>query len=1349
MLKESHINIAELAASFSSPPAKYSPAPIWWWSGERLERERLRWQLEHLSSQGVFNVVIINMAPSSPLFGGDADDPIFFSEEWWEIFLGVCEDARELGMHILFYDQIGFSGANLQGILVSQNPAFAGQWLSTLTVEGDGPLELTTPGKCVALGASITNLTTGESQAVPHTGAGVIHSGSGLRRLRLNYVVQHGFDYLNPAACQTVINQVHGEFERRAGRYLGNVIVGSFQDELPMMPTWGPNFAQAFEERCGYALQPDLTALWEGEDDHSRRVRADFQATRAALAEQAFFKPLFDWHARYDLLCGMDQTEPSRSGDPKGGVRLYANYMKTQRWYTAPGSDHHGEGKIHSSLSHLYDRPRTWIESFHSSGWGGTLEETFDWLLPWLRSGANLYNPHAVYYSTRGGWWEWAPPSTCWRQPYWQDYRQFAEAVTRLCFMLTRGKHICDIGLLYPTTTIQAAFTPEGPLPAANLTHETYKALVGSMRWYNTIPGVFDRACRDYDILDDDSLQRAEISGGALTIGGESYKMLVLPNCTVLEPDTAQVLVRFVKNGGRLVAVGGLAELVTGSDQQVIEELKGLFANGQAAFIAAPEDLPAVMAGLPRSVEAPVPTLYRHFEGGRLLFVPAISPRATQEPANAGWRDFQYNFDPQRYHKTMQVKIKGERRAPQLWEPSTGRRRRLAARPLEDGIEVEIPFEDGPAVLLVWPDEDQAAEEALPVATPSNADVEKTVLTLNRWESELAPTIDNRYGDLALPAHPGAPPVQTWRFRHRAEKPGEDGLAENWPVNLLKEEGPEVEATFGTFGWWTGPAGPADWTGPLSALAQENDPLATAGWKPATYSLSRGIARDPIHADVLGPKGHVPEEFLLFGPVAPGEGVRFRTSLWSEKQQNTFLALGAPAAKRAWFNGKECSSAPQGYLWLTPVTLQKGRNLLEWELVAEQKIDLRASWALVRDPQRYFRPEWLAARDVPVRNSRLRFYLTFDIPFAPREGTLQVGCGDYCSVIVNGSEIGRQGGFDPYLEGRVQPYTTTAWRQGENKIVLETLDSGRGVTVVADGLVYGKNGETAGIRTGVNWQVQRNDGPLEPVVLRRRQWIDQAWFDRADSFREMDPAFTHLWRRPHPLPETGWLEGTSDDSAMLRLVPEAFQGQNVEWFGWKIPPGATSIFLPVHGEIRLWVDGKEIAVSGNLNEVREAKLTGKLTASRSAALRVEPRRSYNGGAVFTGPVYYQTGRGSIEPGPWADQGLEAYSGGLRYLSEFELLDRRPGARLVVDLGRVRGTARVTLNGQPAGLRVWSPYRYDITNLVKAGVNSLEILVNNTLAPYLRATSPTNYVLPGQEVSGLFGPVTIRTVQEAG
>jgi hypothetical protein len=147
--------------------------------------------------------------------------------------------------------------------------------------------------------------------------------------------------------------------------------------------------------------------------------------------------------------------------------------------------------------------------------------------------------------------------------------------------------------------------------------------------------------------------------------------------------------------------------------------------------------------------------------------------------------------------------------------------------------------------------------------------------------------------------------------------------------------------------------------------------------------------------------------------------------VWLAEQAHLYLALAAAAGKRAWVNGASIGEGPAGYLWLTPVTLRAGQNLLEWELVAEQAVNLRAAWAFVRDPARFRRPEWLTSPSAPVRDSRVRFTAHFSIPFAPVEGALHVGTALPCRVLINGTEIGRQGGFDPYgFMMRVQRYTT-------------------------------------------------------------------------------------------------------------------------------------------------------------------------------------------------------------------------------------------------------------------------------------------------------------------------------------
>ncbi len=1340
------LSLSELARCFADPPKGFSPVPIWWWSGDRLERARLRWQMERMAEGGVYNLIVLNLAPTGPLYGADPDDPPFLSEEWWTVFEQVCEDARDIGVYLWFYDQLGFSGANLQGGLVRQEPEFAGQWLACATAEGDGALEVRCPAGGEPLAAFVVPIDergrpTGEPTLLSLGEPQARVQGPGWHRVRLIYAVRRGFDYFNPRACVRLREIVHGAFARRVGRFFGDVIVGSFQDELPSMPTWGASFAAEFQRRRGYDLRTRLIALWEGEDEEAARVRVDYHRTRAELAEEAFFRPLFEWHERHGLICGFDQQGPARAGYPIAAVQTYADYLRTHRWYGAPGSDHHGEAKIHSSLAHLYGRPRIWIEAFHSSGWGGTLEETFDWLLPWLRAGANLYDPHAVYYSTRGGWWEWAPPSTCWRQPYWRHYSLFAGAVSRLCYLLSRGHHVCDVAVLYPTTTVQSGLTIEEALSDAQAAEEVYLALVGRMFWQHPVPGVLDRDRRDFDVIDEDSLRRAEVRAGQLCIGQERYRVVVLPACTALAEATAAVLDRFVQEGGRLVAVGALPRWGLSAEGRImpgaVAALRQRFERGEAIHIAAPEELPQALADLPRPVEAPVPTLRRRIDGREVLFVPAAYPHATRHEESHNWLQPRYTFDPGRYARRMKLIVRGVKGAPQLWDPTSGRRRRLPARVGDDVVEVEVPFDSGPAAVLLWPGEDDPEEADLPAKRLDR--VEETLLELGEvWESQLEPTLDNRFGDLAKPDHPGAPPPQTWRFQHRVEEADGQGMREGWQRPDAGGSWEQVHATFGTYGWWLGPRAVDALPEPLAEPGADDDPLGVADWQPTVYSLTRGILKDPIHRGTLGPKGHVPEEFLHFGPVYKGQGVQFRTAVWLPEAQELYLALAAPAAKQAWVNGQALGEGPPGYLWLAPVRLRAGMNLLEWRLWPERDLILRSYWALVRSPERFRRPEWMTSDDRPQRDTVLRFWAEVEVPFEPAEATVQVGASAPCRLLVNGEEVGRQGGFDPYGSmARVQPYRTAAFQRGTNRIELEVQDMGRPVALMVDALVRGGSGEELVVTSGPHWRVRRGDGDARPVTLRRRQWVDRAIDAASHLFVDLDPAWAHLWRRPHPLPGAMWIEDREADDTVVLVVPDAL-GERVraEWFRWRVPPGATTMRLPVAGRARVWVNGQVVPAEGERVPLPEPQ-----ALRRMVVMRVVPARGRTGGGVFEGPVTYEVGTGRIALGEWAGQGLAAYAGGVRYGTMFTL-DARPEGVVELDLGRVRGTAEVWLNGQVIGARVWSPYRFDVTEGLRAGENRLEVVVFNTLAPYLDAVSPTHYVFPGQEVSGLFGSVRL-------
>ena len=662
---------------------------------------------------------------------------------------------------------------------------------------------------------------------------------------------------------------------------------------------------------------------------------------------------------------------------------------------------------------------------------------------------------------------------------------------------------------------------------------------------------------------------------------------------------------------------------------------------------------------------------------------------------------YKHDFDANRYQRDMRIKVRDMRSAPEVWDPVTGERRTLEAKVGPEGVEVTIPFDGGPAALLVWSDS--------PVASPARAlGARSTVLQelTGAWDVRLDPTLDNRYGDFAKPN--SAPvPVQTWAFQHRVERPGEDAAPADWQ---------DANATFGTYGWWKGPAPVRQLPAPLAAIGAGEDPLATAGWQPAVYSLSRGIFKDPVHASRFGVRGHVPEEFLNFGRVKPGEGVQYRTTFWLPEARKLHVAVSAPGAKQLWLDGTLAGEAASGDQLIIPLQLPAGQRLIEFRLSVKEARELRAWWALVNDAEKFARPEWIAAGDKSSPDSWLRFTGSWRLPPGVAKAEIQFGIqgGQVCGLRVNG----REAGWVDHRARLLPLDVTRLVRAGDNEITVEVSDPGRGTpAVLVDGLAGSHK-----LMSGVHWTVRRDNGPAAPVRLAGRT-------DRPDA--------STLWRRAHPLPQAAWLEPTPADGTVIPIAPDALPGgDRAEWLRWMLPPGAKSMHLPVAGQARVSVNGREAPLENGRVSLPEPE-----SLRRICAVRITPGRGRTGGALLDGPVTYEMGAGRMEAGDWSQQGLENYSGGIWYTKR-ATLEKPPEGTVELDLGRVRGTAEVHVNGRQAGIRICSPYRVDVTPLLRVGDNLIEVLVLNTLGPYLKGHSATHFVFPGQEVSGLFGPVRL-------
>lgn len=196
--------------------------------------------------------------------------------------------------------------------------------------------------------------------------------------------------------------------------------------------------------------------------------------------------------------------------------------------------------------------------------------------------------------------------------------------------------------------------------------------------------------------------------------------------------------------------------------------------------------------------------------------------------------------------------------------------------------------------------------------------------------------------------------------------------------------------------------------------------------------------------------------------------------------------------------------------------------------------------------------------------------------------------------------------------------------------------------------------------------------------------------------------------------------------------------KHVGWYRFMAPPGTRVIRVPVRARaIRGWVDGEAVVV-----ESGEIRLRNVQQRTSQVALRVEQEPGAYGGAAFPDPVTFECDTGEMPLGDWSPHGLETYSGIGVYSKEVYLTRAHVQSKIMLDLGDVRSVAEVVINGRTAGTTLARPFRFDISQFVLEGRNLIEIKVANTLANHM-TSYPTKFILAGQTVSGLMGPVEMQ------
>ncbi len=802
----------DIVENFTNPPKGYGNVPFYWWNGDSLNRERLLEQLEVLeeASTDGFSISYIHTHPEVDKalnaggygsFGrADAGEPGVFTDEWWATLDWFAGECAERGMGVGVDDYvIGWADNGYYVDELRADSGFANYQgrlrMMEYDVESCEDLIITMPERWVAVAAFPEH-----DDLAGHVSNGRLHWVNESVDRHKVYVVYSEPSYeLHPEYGKRLVDVYFNRFEEKLSERGRRGLNYFFQDELHYnlnIHSWSEDMAEEFKRRKGYDVRPFLPALFTDIGEQTASVRLDYAEVVTQLAEERYFKPVFDWHEQRGLIYGSDNN--GRGLDPL----QYLDYFRMTSWFTAPGNDAPARGssfrqtKVSSSVTHLYQRQRTWLEAFHSMGWDSNGEWMTSQLDHHIIAGGNLLCMHGLYYSTHGGWWEWAPPCFHFRMPYWRHMRHWLKYAERLCFLLSQGRHVCDIAVMYPTETLQA-------YPGSSM----------NTMWQLT--DLLSSQGLDYDYMDYQSLQRAEIKDSALVVGGETYKVLILADIKAMHEETAQKVREFRSKGGVVIATGAL------------------MADGEPLGEVA-EDYRSV----PNMITQRFTPDFRTDTGkGKVLH------------RRIGERDV-YMVMNVRKGSEMFFRAKGR---VECWNAKDGSMREQSVlRQTEEGTWIRYDGEYANSCLLVF-------APGTPVFEAERKEenfVESVIPVEGDWSVEVVPTMNNRWGDFRLPATDEMIGVE----------------AREMDCSFIADNNDAVP-DFARYDSETSVYGYAPYL--LTKTLDASEDLArylgqspsTDGWEPYKYSWQYGVFDSPGSQGYHGLKGKVDNRFIILDKV--------------------------------------------------------------------------------------------------------------------------------------------------------------------------------------------------------------------------------------------------------------------------------------------------------------------------------------------------------------------------------------------------------------------------------------------------------------------------------------------------
>jgi hypothetical protein len=464
----------QLPKGWLNPSREFSLCPFWFWNDNLSEKEIDR-QLADFQAHEVHAFVIHPRAGLPRSIGWMSEQMIYFMRY-------TIEQAQKRKMWVVLYDEGMYPSGSSSGQVVAENEAYRTRGLFCVD------LDETEPG-IVKYGLQIDD----RGKPAPAEGINLVaevkRKKDGHRVVIFDRAIRPGYSYirglhflvedpprrqdhrevpenkppaadiLNPEAVACFIRLVYQRYYDEFKTFFGKTIKAIFTDEPSLLAKRGERGAvpgtqgilEHINRHLGYDFTEYLPTLWYRDEPDAERYRRDYNRALQGRLEETFYQQISNWCAKHNIALTGHPMGP----DDIGHLRHFHIPGQDIVWrYIEPGKksalegDQSTQAKCASSAMFHLGRRRNSNEYCGAFGHNFTFEE-MKWLTHWLIvRGCNLLYPHAFYYSIRGPRVDERPPDVGPNSPWWNDYKPFALACQRLCWLNTDSRHICELAIL-------------------------------------------------------------------------------------------------------------------------------------------------------------------------------------------------------------------------------------------------------------------------------------------------------------------------------------------------------------------------------------------------------------------------------------------------------------------------------------------------------------------------------------------------------------------------------------------------------------------------------------------------------------------------------------------------------------------------------------------------------------------------------------------------------------------------------------------------------------------------------------------------------------------------------------